>query len=243
MTRTEYSEESETFPLKLAYKFLTENNLENEANAIRQSQDRYKSYSSTLRRGKIIALLRKNSLLDSFMNESWAFGKTDRGQRKIARYQRVYDAFLSQGKADEERDEEEESVEETSFAFEEHLREYISKNLSAVEPGLKLWKDDSGKEGIEYPIDQDDRRIDILAVDKDGIPVVIELKVSRGYQKVIGQCLYYRNRVKQLFKATRIRIIIIAREISPELRTAIGDLTDVNLYEYKISFSLQKIGL
>jgi hypothetical protein len=245
MATSEHSEEFEAFPLRLAYTFLIENDLANEANAIRQSQDRYKSYSSTLKRGKIITLLKKSNLLDSFMNECWSFGKTDKGQRKIARYQRVYDAFLGQSKADEEQDEEEgeENIEETSFALEEHLREYISKNLSVIESGLKLWKDKDGKEGIEYSIDEDGRRIDILAVDKDGIPVVIELKVSRGYQKVIGQCLYYKNRVRQLLKSTRTRIIIIAREISPELKTATENLADVNLCEYKISFNLQKIGL
>ena len=243
MIASQDPEEFEGFSLMSAYAFLRKNNLEDEANAIKQSQDRYKSYSSTLRKGKIITLLKKNNLLDSFINDSWPSGKTTKGQRKMARYQRVYDAFLSQGKADEERDEEEETIEETSFVFEEHLREYISKNLSAVEPGLRLWRDDIGRDGIEYPIDEDDRRIDILAVDKDDIPVVIELKVSRGYQKAIGQCLYYRNRTRQLLKSTRTRIIIIAREISPELRTATEDLTDVNLYEYKISFNLQKIGL
>lgn len=241
MIASQDPEEFEGFSLMSAYAFLRENNLEDEANAIRQSQDRYKSYSSTLRKGKIITLLKKSNLLDSFINDSWPSGKTAKGQRKIARYQRVYDAFLGQGKAEEERDEEE-TVEETSFVFEEHLREYISKNLSAVEPGLRLWRDDTGREGIEYLVDEDDRRIDILAVDKDDIPVVIELKVSRGYQKAIGQCLYYRNRAKQLLKSKKIRIIIIAREISPELRTATEDLTDVDLYEYKISFNLQKVG-
>lgn len=245
MTTSEYLEEFEALPLRLAYKFLIENNLANEANEIRQSQDRYKTYSSTLRRGKIITLLKKNGLLDSFMNDYWPFGKTDKGQRKIARYQRVYEAFLGHSKADEEQGEEEgeENIEETSFVLEEHLREYISKNLTVVESGLKLWKDKDGKEGVEYSVDEDGRRIDILAMDKNDIPVVIELKVSRGYQKVIGQCLYYKNRVKQLLKSTRTRIIIIAREISPELKTATEDLTDVNLYEYKISFNLQKIGL
>jgi hypothetical protein len=233
-------EEFEALPLRFAYKFLAENGLENESNVIRQSQDRYKSYTSTLRRGKIITLLKKNNLLDSFIDAYWTFGKSEKGQRKISRYERVYNSFLGSNKVEEEQEEEEEAnIEETSFALEEHLRDYISKNLSAVEPGLKLWKD-KDVEGIEYVVDEDGRRIDILALDKNGVPVVIELKVSRGYQKVIGQCLYYKNRVKQLLNSPKARIIIIAREISPELKTATQELPDVKLFEYKLSFSLHQ---
>ena len=42
--------------------------------------------------------------------------------------------------------------------------------------------------GVEYPIE--DGRIDILAIDKNERPVVIELKVSHGRNRTIGQLLY-----------------------------------------------------
>jgi hypothetical protein len=71
--------------------------------------------------------------------------------------------------------------------------------------------------------------------------VVIELKVSRGYEKVIGQCLYYKNRLKQLLNSTKVRIIIIAREINPQLKIAIEDLPDVELFEYKLSVKLKAV--
>jgi hypothetical protein len=235
-------EEFEALPLRYAYEFLSENGLDNEALEIKQSRDNYKSYTTTLKRGKITALLTKNKLLDAFVDAYWPFGKSENGKRKITRYERVYNSFLGNTKVDEEQEEvEEANTEETSFALEEHLRDYISRNLSTIEPGLKLWKDKNGAEGIEYAVDEDNRRIDILAVDKNNIPVVIELKVSRGYQKVIGQCLYYKNRVKQLLNSPKARIIIIAREISPELKTAIQELPDVKLLEYKLSFSLQHV--
>ena len=92
---------------------------------------------------------------------------------------------------------------------------------------------------VLYPIDPNNKRVDILAVDRNGIPVVIELKVSRGYEKVIGQCLYYKNRVKKLLNAEKVRIIIIAREISQNLKTAIEDLSDLQLFEYKLSVKLE----
>ena len=146
--------------------------------------------------------------------------------------------FLNRDRTEEE--DEEERIEETSFAYEEDLRDYLSKNLSVIELGLKLFKDKNGIEGIEYPIDADNKRVDILVIDKNNVPVIIELKVSRGYEKVIGQCLYYKNRVKQFLNSTKVRIIIIAREITPQLEIATEDLPDVELFEYKLSVKLER---
>jgi len=53
---------TEGLPLRYVYQYLVQKGFENEANEIKQSKDRYKSYTSTLRRGKIIELLEKNNL-------------------------------------------------------------------------------------------------------------------------------------------------------------------------------------
>lgn len=230
----------EALPLKYAYPYLVQKGFENEVNEIKQSKDRYKSYyASTLRRGKIIELLEKNNLLIEFIDNYWHYGKTEKGKRRIRQYKRIYNAFLNREIIEEE--EEEERIEQTSFAYEDDLRDYLSNNLSVIEQGLTLFKDKDGKEGIEYPIDTENRRVDILALDKNDIPVVIELKVSRGHAKVIGQCLYYKNKVKQLLNTSKVRIIIIGREITPQLKIAIEDLSDVELFEYKLSVLLEKV--
>lgn len=59
MKQIEKNEEFEGLPLRYVYDFLIEKGLEKESNEIKQSKDKYKSYSSTLRRGKIIDLLEK----------------------------------------------------------------------------------------------------------------------------------------------------------------------------------------
>lgn len=238
MDEIEKIDEFAALPLKLAYPFLVEDGLEKEAIEIKESKDQYLSYTSTLKRGKIVALLEKNNLLDKFVDKCWSFGKTQEGRRKIQRYKRVYQAFRDSDRAEEE--EEEESMEQTSFAMEEDLRDYLANNLSVIESGLQLFKDENDVEGIEYPIDADNRRVDILVLDKNNIPVIIELKVSRGYEKVIGQCLYYKNRVKQMLNSIKVRIIIIAREITPQLKTATEDLPDVELFQYKLSVNLER---
>jgi hypothetical protein len=63
------------------------------------------------------------------------------------------------------------------FAFERDLRNYLVKNLGLIEAGLRLY-DEEGITGVEFPVGG--RFIDILAVDKDGRYVIVELKVSRG---------------------------------------------------------------
>lgn len=229
----------EGLPLRFAYVFLSENGLAEEATEIKRSKDRLGSYTSSLKRGKVVDLLEKNNLLNQFISQSWPFGRTEAGKRKIQRYKRILNSFISGSESEEE--EQEESSDETSFAYEEDLRDYLSNNLSVIEPGLILFKDKDGTEGVEFSVDAGNKRIDILAIDKNKTPVVIELKVSRGYEKVIGQCLYYKNRVKELLGAERVRVIIIAREITPHLKIATSGLPDVELFEYMLVVKVKKI--
>lgn len=85
------------------------------------------------------------------------------------------------------------------------------------------------------------RKVDILALDGDGVPVVIELKVSRGHEKVVRQALYYKNKIKDIIGSSRARIVIIAREITPELRIAAKGLPDCELLEYELAVNLRRL--
>jgi hypothetical protein len=233
------NEESETLPLTSAYDFLENKGFDKEVAEIRASRDRYKCYTTSLRQGKIVNLLEKNHLLDEFIGGFWRNGATQDGKSKIRRFNRILDAFLNSSQSEDE--EEDESINETSFIYEEHLKAYLLKNLNVIESGLTLFTDKDGKEGVEYPIDPENKRIDILAIDKLKNPVVIELKVSRGYEKVVGQCLYYKNRVKELFGVSKVRVIIIAREITSHLRIATAELPDVELFEYNLVVNVRKL--
>jgi len=83
-----------------------------------------------------------------------------------------------------------EDSEDQSFAAESDLRDFLAKNLSCIEQGLKVFQDGQ-QSGVEYPIDNGLGWIDILAIDSEDRPVVIELKLSRGRNRTIGQLLYY----------------------------------------------------
>ena len=126
------------------------------------------------------------------------------------------------------------------FAYERDLQNFLAKNLSLVEPGLKLYEEE-GITGREFPVGN--RYIDILALDNDNNYVVIELKVSRGYDRVVGQLLRYVAwiRKNQADEGQRVRGIIMAREISEDLLLACSEIPNIDLYEYQLSVSLEKV--
>jgi len=65
----------------------------------------------------------------------------------------------------------------SEFLLERDLQRYLAENLECIEPGLKLYEDDDLR-GIEFEAGGG-RRIDILALDKSGAFVVLELTSSR----------------------------------------------------------------
>ncbi len=125
------------------------------------------------------------------------------------------------------------------YAYESDLRDYLARNLQVIEPGLSLYEHE-GVRGIEYPVGG--RYIDILAIDSTGTYVVIELKVSRGYDRVIGQLLRYMGWIGTNLADNpgRVRGVIIARDISSDLKLPCCRVQNVELYEYHLSVSLQK---
>jgi endonuclease len=125
------------------------------------------------------------------------------------------------------------------FAFEKDLENYLVKNLGFIEPGLRLYEEE-GITGVQFPAGG--RIIDVLAVDKNGRFVVIELKVSRGYDRTVGQLLRYMGWVEANMETTKpVRGIIVANEITMDLKLACARIPDVQLIEYEISFKLRPV--
>lgn len=126
------------------------------------------------------------------------------------------------------------------FAYEKDLQNFLAKNIETIEPGLKLYEDEEIT-GIEFPVGG--RFIDILALDSKNNFVVIELKVSRGYDRVIGQILRYMAWIQknQAESNQKVRGIIVARTITEDLLLACSSLPNVDLYEYKLSINLKYI--
>jgi RecB family endonuclease NucS len=235
---TEYKR---SFSLFDAYDFLNSKGLDKECLEIKNSPDSFKSYTSTLRRAKIIVLVKDKKMLDEFCNIVWNSGLTDRGKTRIQFFENLILRFNDDQEGITIEDEEDEiATEENEFAYENDLQNYLVRNLSVIEKGLRIYEAD-GKKGVEFYVPGTSRRIDILALDQHNKFVVIELKVSRGYEKVVGQTLFYQSSIKTFFNQDKVRAIIIAREITSELKTATQFLPDFELFEYQLSLTLNKI--
>ncbi len=160
-----------------------------------------------------------------------------------ARYKEDIEKELAEGVNREETESELEYVAPgegaSEFAFEKDLQNYLVKNLSLIEPGLKLYEEE-GISGVEFPVGG--RFIDILAIDREEQFVVVELKVSRGYDRVIGQLLRYMGWIEaNMDTAKAVRGIIVAKEITNDLKLAASRISGVRLVEYEISFKLNAV--
>jgi hypothetical protein len=129
----------------------------------------------------------------------------------------------------------------SEFAYEHDLRDYLARNLHLIEPTLRLYTEE-GITGVEFPVGG--RFVDILAVDGAGY-VVIELKVSKGYDRVVGQLLRYVSWLKKNHAepGQRVRGIIIAKEISEDLILACAEVPSVSLFEYSLSVQVKPVAL
>jgi endonuclease len=126
-----------------------------------------------------------------------------------------------------------------TFALEKDLQNFLVRNLHRLEPGLELYQSD-GFSGIEY--NAGGRFIDILAVDANGAFVVIELKVSKGYDRVIGQLLRYMGWVEtNLANGQAVRGMIVCSEITQDLELATHHVADrVALFAYNLTFNINQ---
>ena len=121
---------------------------------------------------------------------------------------------------------------ENDFALECDLRDHLAQNPSLLESGMTLWPVERGQSAVEFRVDGRNRRVDILARDANGIPTVIETKVHRGHERTVGQVLLYQERVRGILKMKKVRVVIVAKKISAELKAAAARLPDVSLMQY-----------
>lgn len=135
--------------------------------------------------------------------------------------------------------------EDMNFAMENHLRDFIAKNITSLNidgKGLRLYVDNNDAVGIEYQTGIG--RIDLLAVDDDNNFVVLELKVGKGADYAIGQILRYMGWVKsKLCSDNTVKGIIVAPEIDDRLKYAASMVNDITLYKYQVNFSVEKVSL
>lgn len=137
----------------------------------------------------------------------------------------------------------EDTEEEMEFALEKYLEDFIVENWDRINFGenLTLFKDENGNSGQQYYTDEVGY-IDLLAKDKEGNFVVIELKKGRKNDEVVGQVLRYigwvRNNLAK--RGEKISGLIIVREKDPKLDYAVREIGDkVKIKLYTVTFKLK----
>jgi hypothetical protein len=229
-------------PVKEAYKFGAEHGLSDAMEKIRLMEIEWdSSYTTTVRRGYIVEAFTRRGIFEEFKKTYWPTGNTPWGVSKTKFFLRIrqrYEEFLQSGDQQEVVEGEANERDDQEFAAERDLREFLVKNPGCIEKGLRIY-DTDWKFGNELAIDEGRGRIDLLAVDSQDRFVVIELKLSRGRNKALGQLLYYMGWVdKYLSKSSPCRGIIIAREIPDDLILAVRRVPGVSLCSYNLSVSI-----
>jgi hypothetical protein len=136
----------------------------------------------------------------------------------------------------------ERTVEGMEFPLEQYLEHFIVENWKSIDFGepLDFFIDADGVEGRQYVTDVG--IIDVLAKDRAGNFVVIELKKGRGQSAVIGQILAYMNWVEKnlVDNGKKVRGIVIAADAHPALLSAQQAVADrVQLKYYDVSLMLR----
>jgi len=114
---------------------------------------------------------------------------------------------------------------------EDEIKKYLNRHISDLEEGLKIKK-------TEYEVSVGN--IDILAEDKKGLPVVIELKVQAG-DSAVGQILGYVQAYEEECKIGNARGIIVAQEFTERCKKA-AKRADITLYQCRKTFSFGIVG-
>jgi hypothetical protein len=122
---------------------------------------------------------------------------------------------------------------ETTFGLEQDLQDALRRNIAELEPGLTIIDGDRERRV------KSGGRIDILAKDRAGGTVVIELKAGRADRDAIGQLLAYIGEL--LDEAASVRGILVAAEFAPRAIAAARAVPNIRLVRYGIQFSFNAI--
>ncbi len=132
----------------------------------------------------------------------------------------------------------EEDALEVTLSLESDLQEYLSKDLTQLETGLRLFTEE-GLSGRE--VSTDAGKIDILAMDRKNNLVVIELKASHASYSTLGQILSYMASVKKELGVNSVRGVIVAEDFDKKLKLAVTLVDNVSLVKYKVKFDFEKL--
>ncbi|WP_444941907.1 endonuclease NucS domain-containing protein [Microbulbifer sp. ZKSA004] len=179
-------------------------------------------------------------LLSGLKRNGWSFDENETEVRLFPPGEDIDSEALSAVLADSESNAA--SVEDQTFGLEKQLRDFLADNIESLRVNgnrLRLFVDQTGRDGIEYPTSVG--FIDILGVDDNGNFYVFELKRDVGSDQVVGQAARYMGWVKSTIgKGKEIYGVIVAKKAGEKLRYAASIIPGISLYEYNVQFHLNE---
>ena len=118
----------------------------------------------------------------------------------------------------------------TTFIKENDLEDYLINHLNLIEDGLIY---------LSRQYELDEGKIDILAKDKNGDLVIIELKIEVD-KRIIWQCLYYPIEIQKIYPNKNIRMMTIMPTYPNYILEPLNKL-NVEKYAYNIVVENKKI--
>ncbi|MGC9971308.1 MAG: endonuclease NucS domain-containing protein [Bryobacteraceae bacterium] len=124
-----------------------------------------------------------------------------------------------------------------TLCLERDLQKFLSRNLQAIERGLRAHPDYQLE---EYPADTG--RIDLLCQDAQNNWVIIELKAGWAGDDAMGQILGYMGWVRHtLPNGSNLRGIIICKDATGRARTAAKLVPGLSIKRFRLAFSIEDI--
>jgi RecB family endonuclease NucS len=162
--------------------------------------------------------------------------ETGREYKALAWYRhklRLYEAFSSGAPVSTAEVESEEADEDIgrTFGLERDLQAALRANIQQLEPGLKIVDG-----GIEKKVEAG--LIDILAKDKAGNWVVIELKAEVARPAAATQVLAYMSSIAAE-NSGEVRGILIASDFDKKVTLAARSIPSLQLKRYRFNFEFE----
>lgn len=119
---------------------------------------------------------------------------------------------------------------ESSLSLERDLEDQIISHLDVLEPGLTL---------LSRQVSSDVGRLDLLANDRDGRTVIIELKAGEAKDSSIGQIARYIGWYADV-EGKPPRAILVASGFSEPVRWAAKAIPGLKLVIYRVQFTFEE---
>ncbi|WFO74926.1 DUF1016 family protein [Desulfurococcaceae archaeon MEX13E-LK6-19] len=117
-----------------------------------------------------------------------------------------------------------------SLSLERDLEDYLARKLDVLEEGLSLVERQKELTGVG--------RLDILARDKEGNLIVIELKAGQADEKAVGQLQAYMEYLKEQ-GYSNVRGILVASTYTPKAVYAAKANKNIKLAKYHVEFKIE----